>query len=67
MDPNAAYANFRTALSAYQAAQDADNGAAMAAASVDLAEASDALDTWLSRGGSLPKAWMHAREADLTV
>lgn len=52
MDPNAALADMRQAI---------DNVLATASGSQaahELAEAADALDTWLTSGGFLPEAWV---------
>lgn len=63
MDPNTALADLRSSLKAYNAASDRNDAAGMASAADELAVAADAIDTWLSRGGSLPQGWQWAREA----
>ncbi len=63
MDPNTTLANLRKATAAYFAAIEAENTEAAAEAAEDLAVAAEALDTWLSRGGSVPRGWQWAREA----
>ena len=59
MDPNAALENMRSAIKAYDAAVNAENGDAEADAAWELSEAARALDEWLSKGGFLPTAWQN--------
>ena len=60
MDPNEALRAARVALGAYRAIQDANDSPVdtteMRAAD-KLADAFEALDIWLTRGGFLPKSW----------
>jgi hypothetical protein len=59
MDPNAALTNLRAAQVAFQ--QLADGGdyseGELLDAGIELADAVEVLDGWLSRGGFLPDAW----------
>lgn len=61
MDPNTALANARTAARLILA--DADADASHSALADELAEAFEALDGWLSRGGFLPDSWTGAASA----
>jgi hypothetical protein len=54
MDPDKALANARAALAAYRSA-DSSRDAEQAA--IDLAEAFEALDEWMSKKGFPPRAW----------
>lgn len=63
MDPDRALANARAALARMRQYDDecgADYTPATEAAD-DLAEAFEALDGWLSKGGFLPKDWSAGR------
>ena len=55
MDPDTALENAREALAVY-ARRYRDKGTGLSEAD-DLADAFEALDGWLSRGGFLPDAW----------
>ena len=58
MDPNAALANLRDATGLASALADGDPVDYTAEQILaDLAEAAEALDEWLSKGGFLPSAW----------
>ena len=61
MDPDQSLANARAALAAYRKGESAEESSLMWDAAVDLAEAFEALDGWLSRGGFKPKAWDHEK------
>jgi hypothetical protein len=56
MDPNEALRKAREALKQYRGAD--SSGDAVFPAE-ELADAFEALDTWLSNGGFLPRAWTH--------
>lgn len=56
MDPDAALTNARSALAAIRAGEDSQ-GELMTDALDDLADAFEALDQWLTKGGFLPRAW----------
>jgi hypothetical protein len=60
VDPDAALTNMRDAVRRVNAAGNAFDGAD---AGQDLAEAANALDDWLTRGGFLPAAWSHDTDA----
>lgn len=55
MDPNETLRFAREALERFQRAPVTTRDSVMAA--MDLAEAFEALDGWLSRGGFVPNAW----------
>lgn len=57
MDPNEALKNARKAIAAMNAADERENQAAYVFAAMQLAEAFEALDNWMSRGGFAPQAW----------
>lgn len=63
MDPNEALKNARAALAALRTRLDdgeeptSDTDAEVADHAGDLADAFEALDGWLSKGGFLPAAW----------
>lgn len=56
MDPDTALANARAALAAHRANEDNDVDAL-----VELADAFEALDGWLTNRGYLPSAWAAGR------
>lgn len=56
MDPNAALAKAREALVRFEEAYREQTTEEIIAAE-DLADAFEALDGWLSRGGFLPEGW----------
>ena len=57
MDPNAALENAREAARGVIEAIDNGNIQALDVSASNLAEAFQALDTWLLRGGFKPDAW----------
>ena len=57
MDPNAALDNLREAVARYNEAYDNGDPEGCRYAAHDLAEAADALDGWITRGGFLPTGW----------
>lgn len=59
MDPNEALANMRRWIAAVNEAKTRDD---LAICAVDLAQAAEALDEWLSGGGFPPDAWSAKRE-----
>lgn len=60
MDPNTTLANLRIALAVWSESRDADT---INDAANNAAEAAQALDEWLSRGGFLPTPWQGRRQA----
>ncbi len=58
MDPNTTLQRIREALAAYKRTTNPDAAGAVAQ---DAIEAIQDLDTWLSKGGALPKAWEKGR------
>jgi hypothetical protein len=54
MDPDEALKKARAALKAFHDAPDAERSMI---AGADLADAFEALDGWLSKGGFLPRDW----------
>ena len=57
MDPDAALTNAREALARLRGAQDADLADETSEHAEELADAFEALDGWLSKGGFLPAPW----------
>lgn len=58
MDPDAALATARSAIAAIRKGEDS-HGEFMTDAHDDLADAFEALDGWITKGGFLPAAWAH--------
>lgn len=59
MDPNAALNKLRVSLDAYWKAEaDSDEDAIV----LDIIEAAEALDEWMSRGGFAPTDWTTENE-----
>lgn len=63
MDPNATLAEARQAVADVRAHQDdeTDDTVCSALDAIRVAEAFEALDEWLSKGGFLPEAWAGSR------
>jgi len=61
MDPEAALKKIREACDAYRAARELGNNREALMHADNVADAFDALDGWLSRGGFVPKAWEHEK------
>lgn len=61
MDPEEALKNAREALDVLRGSVDNNE---LEAASADLADAFEALDGWLSKGGFLPTAWASPETRD---
>ena len=57
MDPNATLNNLRQALASYWDLPSGFTPAEEEAIVLDLTEAAQALDEWISRGGFLPTEW----------
>jgi len=57
MDPNAALETLRATIADMRAAEDSGATPDYASAATVLADAADALDGWITRGGFLPDAW----------
>jgi hypothetical protein len=62
MDPDQALKNARAALASVRNDEDDQSDFAM-----DLADAFDALDGWLSKGGYLPQPWSEAGKVGTDV
>jgi hypothetical protein len=58
MDPNEALRRIRAAIADLQSAE---SSSAVSVAADELAEHTQALDEWMSRGGFLPTAWAAGR------
>ena len=57
MDPDAALALIRTGVALFNSRQDRGDEAAAADAAVEIMEAIEGLDNWITNGGFLPRAW----------
>ena len=63
MDPDAALEQIRECLAEYRTAEDRDDPEAVTEALARLAEITEGLDAWISKGGFLPRAWRAALNA----
>lgn len=61
MDPDEALRQIRECLEDYRRAENHDNPEAVSLALARLAEITDGLDAWISKGGFLPRAWRKLR------
>jgi hypothetical protein len=57
MDPNEALKDARAALVALNTARNAGDVSGFEEAAIELADAFEALDGWIAKGGFLPTAW----------
>lgn len=61
MDPDEALNRLRHALIDYRLAQDQENSMDAQAHAEDIADAAEALDEWIRKGGYLPMSWAKSR------